>query len=73
VNQPDGATVFKQMAEGRIGSMLTTVLPFGFSSGPLPGPFSAPALGAHSDDVLRDWLTLPDTEIQTLKAQGALA
>jgi benzylsuccinate CoA-transferase BbsF subunit len=73
VNQPDGATVFKKMAEPRVGSMLTTSLPFRFSSGPLPAPFPAPALGEHSEEVLRDWLTLADAEIQTLKAQGALA
>jgi benzylsuccinate CoA-transferase BbsF subunit len=72
VNKPDGATVFKQMNEPRVGSMLTTGLPFRLSSGPLPTPFPAPALGQHNDEVLRDWLTLPDAEIQTLNAQGAL-
>lgn len=73
VNQPDGATVFKQMDEPRIGSMLTTVLPFRFSGGPHPGPYPAPALGQHNDEVLRDWLALPDAEIQNLKALGGLA
>jgi crotonobetainyl-CoA:carnitine CoA-transferase CaiB-like acyl-CoA transferase len=72
VNQPDGATAFKPMAEPRVGSMLTTALPFRLSGGSLPSPYPAPALGEHTDKVLRDWLALPDKEIDSLKSQGAL-
>ncbi|MGH7815933.1 MAG: CoA transferase, partial [Candidatus Binatia bacterium] len=72
VDKPGGRTVFRQMAEPRVGSMLTTGLPFRFSTGPLPSPFPAPALGEHTGDVLRDWLALADGEIESLKARGAL-
>lgn len=73
VDKSDGATVFRPMAEPRVGSMLTTALPFRFSNGPLPSPSSAPALGQHSEDVLRDWLDLGQVEIQSLNDQGALS
>lgn len=73
LNKPGGATVFRSMAEPRVGSMLTTGLPFRFSSGPLPSPSPAPALGQHSDEILRQWLALSGSEIQSLKSQGALS
>ena len=72
MNQPGGATVFHNMTEPRIGSMLTTGLPFNLSTGPLLESQPAPGLGANSEEVLRDWLKLPDDEIQTLQQQGAL-
>ena len=68
----DGATVFHEMREPRVGSMLTTALPFGYASGTMPAPRTAPSLGQHSDEVLRDWLNLSDDEIRELQAQGAL-
>ncbi len=73
VNKPGGATVFRPMAEPRVGSMLTTGLPFRFSSGPLPSPSAAPALGQHTDEILSQWLALSGPEIQSLKSQGALS
>ncbi len=73
VNKPGGATVFRPMAEPRVGSMLTTGLPFRFSSGPLPSPSPAPVLGQHSDEILRQWLALSEPEVQSLKSQGALS
>ena len=70
---PPAQRGFCPMAEPRVGSMLTTGLPFRFSSGSFPAPSRAPALGEHSDDVLRDWLDCSDEEIQTSsKDQGAL-
>ena len=71
-DQPDGATIFRSMAEPRVGTMLTTGLPFRFSTGSFPAPSPAPALGQHSDEVLRDWLGLAQEEIQSLDNQGAL-
>lgn len=68
----EGANVFHRMREPRVGSMLTTALPFRYSSGALPEPRTAPSLGEHSDEVLRDWLRLSDDEIRSLHAQGAL-
>ena len=68
----DGATVFAKMAERRIGSMLTTRLPFSLSSDSLPDPTSAPSLGEHSAAVLREWLKMSDEEIQAMKNSQAL-
>jgi len=73
VNKPGGATVFRPMAEPRVGSMLTTGLPFRFSSGSLPAPSAAPVLGQHTDEILSQWLALSAPEIQSLKSHGALS
>ena len=72
LDKPAGATVFRPMAEPRVGSMLTTGLPFRFSTGSFPAPSPAPALGEHSDDILRDWLGLTQQQIHSLNEQGAL-
>jgi benzylsuccinate CoA-transferase BbsF subunit len=68
----NGATVFAKMEEQRVGSMLTTRLPFSLSSNSLPPPSSAPGLGAHTAEVLREWLNLSQEEIATIKEQKAL-
>jgi benzylsuccinate CoA-transferase BbsF subunit len=68
----DGATVFSRMEEPRLGSMLTTGLPFSLSSCSLPMPRTAPGLGEHTTEVLRDWLKLSDQEITTIKEHGTL-
>ena len=73
IGKPDGATVFRAMAEPRVGSMLTTDLPFRFSSAELPSPSPAPALGQQSEEILRQWLALSDREIHLLQTQGALS
>ncbi|MBM4264300.1 MAG: CoA transferase [Deltaproteobacteria bacterium] len=65
-------TVFHKMDEPRVGTMLTTALPFNYSTGPLPEPRSAPSLGEQTEEVLRDWLKLPDQEIHSLQEKGAL-
>ena len=72
IDQPDGSSVFRAMAEPRVGSMLTTRLPFRFADGSLPKPSPAPALGEHSAAILRRWLALSESEILSLKNQGAL-
>ena len=68
----NGATVFAKMEEARVGSMLTTRLPFLLSSDSLPPPSSAPGLGEHAAEVLREWLNLSQEEIATIKEQKAL-
>jgi benzylsuccinate CoA-transferase BbsF subunit len=68
----NGATVFAKMEERRVGSMLTTRLPFSLSSVSLPPPSSAPGLGEHTAEVLREWLNLSQKEIATIKEQKAL-
>ena len=55
-----------------MGSMLTTRLPFSLSSDSLPPPSSAPGLGGHTAEVLREWLNLSQEAIAAIKEQKAL-
>ena len=68
----NGATVFAKMEERRVGSMLTTRLPFSLSSDSLPPPSTAPGLGEHTAEVLREWLNLCSGEIAAMKELDAL-
>lgn len=72
VEGADGATAFVRAPERRVGSMLTTKLPFTLSFVDLPAPRSAPSLGEHSAAVLRDWLEAPAAEIHQLERSGVL-
>jgi crotonobetainyl-CoA:carnitine CoA-transferase CaiB-like acyl-CoA transferase len=72
IDAPDAPTVFAKMAERRVGSMLTTKLPFTLSFVDLPAPQSAPSLGEHSVDVLREWLNCSESEIEALEQQEVL-
>jgi crotonobetainyl-CoA:carnitine CoA-transferase CaiB-like acyl-CoA transferase len=60
------------MAERRMGSMLTTKLPFSLSLVDLPEAQTAPSLGEHSADVLRTWLNCSPTEIELIQQQEVL-
>jgi benzylsuccinate CoA-transferase BbsF subunit len=66
------SAVYSRMPERRVGSMLTTKLPFTLSFVDLPSPHSAPSLGEHSADVLRTWLNCSDSEINELKDHQVL-
>jgi crotonobetainyl-CoA:carnitine CoA-transferase CaiB-like acyl-CoA transferase len=72
IDAPDGAEIFFSMAEPRVGSMLTTGIPFTLSSGSYAPARPAPSLGQHSHEILRDWLDIPDGEIAELEEQKAL-
>jgi crotonobetainyl-CoA:carnitine CoA-transferase CaiB-like acyl-CoA transferase len=72
IDSPDVPPVFSRMAEPRMGSMLTTRLPFSLSLVDLPAPASAPSLGEHSVEVLRKWLNCSATEIEQLQQQEVL-
>jgi benzylsuccinate CoA-transferase BbsF subunit len=72
VDGAESPTVFPKMAERRVGSMLTTALPFSLSSVDLPAPSSAPSLGEHSVEVLREWLNFSEAEIDEIKRYEAL-
>jgi 2-methylfumaryl-CoA isomerase len=72
IDSPDAPAVFSRMAERRMGSMLTTTLPFSLSFVDLPGPRSAPSLGEHSAEVLRRWLNCAETEIAEMQRQEVL-
>ncbi len=67
VDSADACTVFQTMTERRVGSMRTTTLPFSLSCVDLPLPRSAPSLGEHSAEVLREWLNYSDEEIEELR------
>ena len=71
IDEPDPATVFSRMEERRIGSMLTTRLPFTLAPVSLPGPRSAPSLGEHNRDILRQWLNLSGEQFEELERQQA--
>jgi crotonobetainyl-CoA:carnitine CoA-transferase CaiB-like acyl-CoA transferase len=68
----DLPAVFAKMAERRVGSMLTTKLPFTLSCVDLPAPRSAPSLGEQSAEVLSGWLNCSPAEIDDLARQEVL-
>ncbi len=72
VDGADAPKIFAGMPERRVGSMSTTRLPFTLSFVDLPAPRSAPSLGEHSVDVLREWLNCSATEINELQRCEAL-
>jgi crotonobetainyl-CoA:carnitine CoA-transferase CaiB-like acyl-CoA transferase len=72
VDHANGSAVFPSMPERRVGSMRTTRLPFFLSAVDLPEPRSAPSLGEHSAEVLRDWLHSSDVELEELKRREVL-
>ena len=72
IDSADSGTAFSRMAERRVGSMLTTTLPFSLSSVTLPAPHSAPSLGEHGVEVLREWLKCSAAEIAELKRREVL-
>jgi benzylsuccinate CoA-transferase BbsF subunit len=71
VDEADPATVFSRMEERRIGSMLTTRLPFTLSPVSLPSPRSAPSLGEHNTEVLCRWLDLSTEQFDEIERQKA--
>jgi benzylsuccinate CoA-transferase BbsF subunit len=71
VDEPDPATVFSRIEEPRIGSMLTTRLPFTLSPVSLPAPRSSPSLGEHNEEVLRQWLNLSGEQLSEIEDQKA--
>jgi crotonobetainyl-CoA:carnitine CoA-transferase CaiB-like acyl-CoA transferase len=72
IDSADAPAVFCKMVERRVGSMLTTKLPFSLSFVDLPGPQSAPSLGEHSAEVLRRWLNCSAVEIETIRQARVL-
>jgi len=72
VESSNASAIFAMMPERRVGYMRTTRLPFALSNVDLPPPRSAPSLGEHSAEVLREWLNLSRTEIDGLTQSEAL-
>lgn len=71
IDEIDPSAVFSRMEERRIGSMLTTRLPFTLSPVSLPAPRSAPSLGEHNAEVLRQWLNLSGEQLSEIEDQKA--
>ena len=46
--------------------------PMKFSASPVSTYRDAPAIGAHTDEVLADWLGLPPEEIGRLRASNTI-
>jgi len=72
IESEGAATVFAKMEEPRVGTMLTTRLPFSFDSNSLPPPRNAPSLGENTAEVLREWLNLSNDEIAAIRNQETL-
>jgi crotonobetainyl-CoA:carnitine CoA-transferase CaiB-like acyl-CoA transferase len=72
VDSRDVPNIFAAMSDPRVGSMLTTKLPFSLSFVDLPEPASAPSLGEHSAEVLRAWLNCSADEIEEIQRQEVL-
>jgi benzylsuccinate CoA-transferase BbsF subunit len=71
IDDPQPNSAFSRMDERRVGSMLTTRLPFTISPVSLPEPCSAPGLGEHNAAVLRQWINLSDEELRDFENQKA--
>ena len=71
IDDPQPNSVFSRMDERRVGSMLTTRLPFTLSPVSLPEPRSAPGLGEHNAEVLQQWLNLSVEQFDEIENQKA--
>jgi benzylsuccinate CoA-transferase BbsF subunit len=72
VDRKDKSRAFQTMADPRMGSILTTVLPLDLSLGSLAPLRPAPTLGEHTETILREWLHLADPEMDTLRQSDVL-
>ncbi len=63
--------VLRRMSDGQ-GPWLTLGSPLFLSDSPMIEPERAPALGAHTEQILRDELGMSDAEITELQASGVV-
>jgi len=70
-SQPAGP--FKPMSGPHAADVLFTTMPLGLSPATLAEPRSAGRLGEHTDDVLRSWLGMDNSEIEALRRAEVLA
>lgn len=52
--------------------MVSTASPLRLSDIPPTLRYAPPALGQHTDEVLRDWLSLDTHQVQLLRKQGVI-
>jgi 2-methylfumaryl-CoA isomerase len=65
--------MFAEVEQPGIGTYLTAGSPLHFTGNGRVEPVRAPALGEHTDEILAELLSLTDTEIGRLHAQGIVA
>jgi crotonobetainyl-CoA:carnitine CoA-transferase CaiB-like acyl-CoA transferase len=72
VESTDSGQVYRPVPSDRPRPPLAATLPFTFSRSPI-APVEAPdRLGGHTREVLRDWLGMPEAEVEDLDRQGVL-
>jgi len=55
-----------------VGKVQMAGLPLKFSDTPASVRLAPPLLGQHSEEILRDWLTMAENEIVDLKSKGII-
>lgn len=64
--------IFVELEHPEVGVRKHIGIPYQLSGTPLQVRAPAPCLGQHTDEVLRDVLGLPDTQIASLREKGVL-
>lgn len=72
VEDSERHTVFRPLEDPPGHRMLVTGVPFSFSRSAVASPSPAAALGADTEDALREWLGLGPEDVRTLEAEAAL-
>jgi crotonobetainyl-CoA:carnitine CoA-transferase CaiB-like acyl-CoA transferase len=62
----------QRVTHPEIGEVVVPASPLRFRGTPVPTVEPSPALGAHNDDVYRDWLGMSGAEIDTLREDGVI-
>jgi crotonobetainyl-CoA:carnitine CoA-transferase CaiB-like acyl-CoA transferase len=62
----------QEVPHAQAGKLKLLASPLNFSKTPLQPASPPPAVGEHSDEVLRGWLRLADAELAALRGQGVL-
>jgi crotonobetainyl-CoA:carnitine CoA-transferase CaiB-like acyl-CoA transferase len=62
----------QEVPHAQAGKLKLLASPLNFSKTPMQPASPPPAVGEHSDEVLRGWLRLDDAELAALRGQGVL-
>jgi benzylsuccinate CoA-transferase BbsF subunit len=72
IDSEDSGHVYRPVPGDRPRPVLAATLPFTFSQSPVAAVEAPDQLGGHTREALRDWLDMPDAEIDELDRQGVL-